>query len=104
MTTAERETHRGAEWIASAAACYIDGNWVDGDGPEIRSINPSTGETLGLTPSASPQQVTAAITGARHAFEDGAWCRLTGTDRGALLDRLADLMERDSEQLVFLSS
>lgn len=67
-------------------------------------ISPSTGETLGLVPSASSEQVSAATAAARRAFEGGEWSRLSGKDRGALLHRLADLIERDRDRLVQLAA
>ena len=103
MTTVQTEIYTDVERIASAR-CYIDGQWRVGEGPEIRSVNPSTGGTLAHTASASEEQVAAATAAARRAFEEGPWSRLTGKDRGALLDRLADLIERDADQLVRLAA
>ncbi|MFC9454365.1 aldehyde dehydrogenase family protein [Streptomyces sp. NPDC056983] len=104
LATVESETYTDVDWVTGAAGCHVDGRWLVGDGPEIRAINPSTGRTLALIPSAGREQVDASLAAARRTFEQGEWSRLTGRDRGALLDRLADLIERDGERLVRLAA
>ncbi|MDF3311334.1 aldehyde dehydrogenase family protein [Rhodococcus sp. T2V] len=86
------------------AECHIDGRRIAGEGEAIRSINPTTGRELAVTPAASPTQVAAAVSAARWAFDDGEWSRLGPGERGALLHRLADLLERDREKIVDLAA
>lgn len=88
--------------LADDAACYIDGKWVTGEGTGIRSVDPSTGQTLSVTPAATAPQVGAAIRGARRAFDGGEWSRIGGRERSVLLHRLADLIERDRDELLHL--
>jgi aldehyde dehydrogenase (NAD+)/betaine-aldehyde dehydrogenase len=73
-----------------------------GDGPEFHSVNPATGARLASTPSAGPEQVKQATSAAYRAFEGGEWSRLSGKDRSHLLYALADLIERDEEDLLEL--
>ncbi|MDI2031776.1 aldehyde dehydrogenase family protein [Saccharopolyspora sp. TS4A08] len=89
---------------ATEAACYIDGKWQTGEGAEIRSVDPSTEREIAVSPSASPAQVAAATAAARRAFDGGEWSRLGARERSDLLHRLADLMERDREELVRLTA
>ncbi|MDA3644212.1 aldehyde dehydrogenase family protein [Saccharopolyspora indica] len=86
------------------AACYVDGKWWTGEGPEIRSVDPSTGEEIAISPSASAAQAAAATAAARRAFDGGEWSRLGPRERSDLLHRLADLMERDRDELVRLTA
>lgn len=81
---------------------YIDGRWVDGDGPTLEEVNPATEELLERFPSLTATQTDDAVAAARRAFETGEWSRLGATERGGLLDRLADLLERDRKALVDL--
>ena len=92
------------EDAAGAAACYIDGKWQPGEGPVIRSVDPSTTKVLAETPSATAGQVDDAIAAARSAFDGGEWSRLSAGERSTLLHRLADLIERDTDDLVRLVS
>jgi aldehyde dehydrogenase (NAD+) len=88
--------------LADSARCYLDGKWVTGDGAEIRSVDPSTGRTLAVTPAASAAQVALATAGTRHAFDEGEWSRVGALERSRLLYRLAELIERDRDELMHL--
>jgi aldehyde dehydrogenase (NAD+) len=84
------------------ARCYINGKWLVGQGPDFESVNPATGRVECNVASASETQVDLAVSGARTAFDRGEWSHLTGEDRSRLLFRLADLLERDAEDLTRL--
>jgi len=88
--------------LLKESGCYIDGKWSEGQGPELKSFNPANGELLATTPSSSASQVSDALASASHAFHSGEWSRLTAKDRGALIHRLTDLLERDREELTQL--
>lgn len=62
---------------------HIDGQWSEGEGPELFSANPATGETLWQGRAASPNQVDAAVTAARAAFP-----RWSDLDLGKRIDFL----------------
>jgi aldehyde dehydrogenase (NAD+) len=48
--------------------------------------------------------VDLAVAAARKAFEDGPWPRMNASERGRLLNKLADLIERDKEKLAALET
>ncbi len=76
---------------------YIGGDWVDGELAPIDSDNPYTRETWAQIPSASSAQVSAAVAAARDASR--TWRQTKGTERAALMFRLAELLERDADEL-----
>ncbi|OUS93241.1 aldehyde dehydrogenase family protein [Rhodococcus sp. NCIMB 12038] len=86
------------------AECHIGGRWLAGEGEPFASVNPTTGRQLALTPATSSGQVAAAVSAAREAFDGGPWSRLTPGERGVLLHRLADLLERDRDRIVDLAA
>ncbi|MEV0063411.1 aldehyde dehydrogenase family protein [Nocardia sp. NPDC050718] len=90
--------------LIGTAASYLAGRWEAGDGPVIATIAPATGVQVALTPSTSAAQVGAAVSAARRAFDGGEWSRLGPADRGALLHRLADLLEANRDALVRLAA
>ncbi|HEX2313612.1 MAG TPA: aldehyde dehydrogenase family protein [Thermomonospora sp.] len=92
----------GAVTVVQDVACHIDGKWLTGQGAEIGSVAPATGREIAVTPAATAAQAAAAATAARRAFDGGEWSRLGPRERSALLYRLADLMERDREDLLRL--
>jgi betaine-aldehyde dehydrogenase len=82
------------------ASLFIDGAWVpSGDGTCSPVVDPSDGSLITEVDIATDEQVQAAIAAARRAFDDGEWPRSPAADRATLLDRVADLLERDLEEL-----
>lgn len=72
---------------------FIGGEWTEPDHGHYEVINPATEQAVGLAPEASRRQVYAAAAAAREAFP--AWSRTRPEERAAILDRAADLMQRD---------
>ena len=78
----------------------IDGEWVEaGDGGTFTSINPATGEKWAVIPEATAQDVDCAVRAAHRAFLTGPWGKISATQRGHCLRRLADLLAAQSEAL-----
>jgi acyl-CoA reductase-like NAD-dependent aldehyde dehydrogenase len=95
----------GVEVPAVPTGLFIGGEWRDAaDGETFDVVAPSTEEHLATVAAASAADVDDAVAAARAQFEGGAWSRLTGADRGLLLQRLADLIERDIEIFVTLEA
>jgi acyl-CoA reductase-like NAD-dependent aldehyde dehydrogenase len=95
--------------VASAAVSesglFIDNEFVAArDGEMLESFDPATGESLGLVHTAGPVDVDRAVASARRAFESGPWPNLTPAERGRLLWRLGDLIERDTDELALLET
>ncbi|MFK0179042.1 aldehyde dehydrogenase family protein [Streptomyces xanthochromogenes] len=72
---------------------FIGGEWVAPDGGHYPVVDPATEEVVGLAPEASREQVHQAAAAAREAFDP--WSRTRPEERAAILDRAADLMQRD---------
>ena len=82
--------------------CLIGGEFVSGQGPAERIVDPATGALICEVPEASPEQVAAATRAADAAFP--AWSRTVPRDRAALLLRLADAVEAHGPALAALES
>jgi aldehyde dehydrogenase (NAD+) len=72
---------------------------VSASGETISTINPATAKPIAEISHATREEVNEAVKAAREAFNTTWGTRIQGAERGALLHRLADLMERDSEKL-----
>src|SRR5205823_8820824 len=83
----------------------IDGQWTDG-AKKFDTINPATGEVLTQVVEASPEAVDRAVSAARKAFEDrsGPWRKMSASERGRLIWRLADLVEQHIDELAELET
>ncbi len=78
----------------------INGSWTSGmDKKFFDSVNPYTGQVWCRVPEASSKDVDAAVRAAHKAFTTGAWAKMTPTQRGVCLRRLADLLSETSEPL-----
>ncbi|RXS73258.1 aldehyde dehydrogenase family protein [Streptomyces sp. TM32] len=79
--------------MTAAEGLFIGGEWVEPDGGHYEVVDPATEAVVGLAPEASRAQVHEAASAARAAFP--AWSRTSPEQRAALIDRAADLMQRD---------
>jgi betaine-aldehyde dehydrogenase len=87
------------------SSLYIDGGWVAAaDGACSPVVNPSDASIVTEVDVATDGQVQAAIAAARRAFDETDWPRTPATDRAALLDRVADLIDRDLEEMARLET
>ncbi|MFD5100678.1 aldehyde dehydrogenase family protein [Streptomyces albidochromogenes] len=73
---------------------FIGGAWTEPDDGHYEVIDPATEEVVGQAPEASRAQVYAAASAASAAFP--AWSRTVPEERAAILDRAADLIQRDA--------
>jgi len=83
----------------------IGNRWVAGDsGKTFATVNPSTGEDICQVAEADTEDVDKAVRAARAAFEHGPWRTMRSSERGRLLHRLADLIEKHADELARLES
>jgi betaine-aldehyde dehydrogenase len=79
---------------------YIGGRWRHASDRGTRGIvNPADGSVVAVVDEATPDDARDAVAAARAAFDDGAWPATPVGERAALLDRIADLLQRDKEAL-----
>ncbi|HUX26345.1 MAG TPA: aldehyde dehydrogenase family protein, partial [Burkholderiales bacterium] len=84
---------------------YVGGHWVGAaDGGTLDVINPATEKLLTKVAAAKPEDVDAAVRAARFQFEEGDWSKMGGAERGRLIYRLAELIERDKDHLAMLET
>ena len=79
---------------------FIGGKWADAaSGKTFSTINPATGEALTTLAEADERDADAAVTAARKAFESGPWPEMSASDRGRLLWRIGDLIDKYNEEV-----
>jgi len=84
----------------------INNRWVNSaSGKTFATINPSTGEEICQVAEADAADVDKAVSAAKAAFRLGSpWRKMAAAQRGVLLNRLADLIEKNAEELAQLES
>jgi acyl-CoA reductase-like NAD-dependent aldehyde dehydrogenase len=76
---------------------FIGGKWVEAvSGERAESVNPYTNQAWATVPVGGEADVDLAVKAAREAFEEGPWSRMSQSERGRLLLRLAQLIEKTS--------
>jgi acyl-CoA reductase-like NAD-dependent aldehyde dehydrogenase len=84
---------------------YLDGQWVTPiQGHSFPVLDPNTNEPVASIYQAGPEEIERAVQAARKAFDDGPWSKMTARERGLLLGKMADLVERDSERYAYLEA
>jgi phenylacetaldehyde dehydrogenase len=83
----------------------IDGRFVlAASGKTFPVYNPATGEVVAQVPEAEAEDVNRAVAAARRAFDDGPWSKMSTSQRGQLLWKVADLLEANLEEFAEIES
>ena len=82
---------------------FIGGAWREPT-EVIKRHAPGTGTLVANIGAGTTQEIDAAVTAARTAFDSGIWPNATGFDRAAVLNRVADLIDTNAKLLARLDS
>ncbi|RST14553.1 aldehyde dehydrogenase family protein [Streptomyces sp. WAC05374] len=88
----QQTIHVGGEWRAAA------------NGATREILDPADATTLAVVAEGGLEDTDAAVAAARAAFDQGPWPRTPVAERAALLRRVADLLQRDREEIGLLES
>ncbi|GEB48890.1 MULTISPECIES: aldehyde dehydrogenase family protein [Streptomyces] len=84
---------------------HIDGEWRTAAGGGTRDVlDPADATTLAVVAEGDAKDTDAAIAAARRAFDEGTWPHTATAERAALLRRVADLLQRDREEIALIES
>jgi len=96
---------RVASFLEKPRKMLINGNWVDAvSGKTFPSYDPSTGEVLATIAEGDRADIDLAVKSARKAFDSGPWRKMSASERGRLIWKLADLIEAHAEEFAYLES
>jgi phenylacetaldehyde dehydrogenase len=96
---------RVAEFIDKPRQMLINGKWVDSvSGKTFPTYNPATGEVLAQVAEGDREDVDLAVKAARKAFDHGPWRKMTASERGRLIWKLADLIDAHRDELGYLEA
>ncbi|XKL59088.1 hypothetical protein PGB90_000104 [Kerria lacca] len=85
---------------------FINNEWVNSvSGKTFKTINPATGDVITEVAEGDKADVEKAVAAAKEAFKFGSpWRRMDASKRGYLLNKLADLLERDRTYIASLET
>ena len=91
--------------VSTPTKLLINNKWVESEsGRTFPTFNPATGEEIAQVAEADAADIDAAATAARQALERGTWRTTSASERGRLLNRLADLLEQHADELAELEA
>jgi phenylacetaldehyde dehydrogenase len=92
-------------FIAKPRNLLIGGKWVPAaSGKTFETLNPATGEVLARVAEGDREDINRAVKAARSAFDGGAWPAVTPSERGKMIWKLAELLEKHGEEFAELES
>src|ERR1700733_3963314 len=104
-TQAVQLTDSVTRYVAKTRQMLINGKWVDAaSGKTFPTYNPATGDVLSRVAEGDREDINRAVTAARAAFDSGPWSKITPSERGRMIWKLADLIEKRLEEFAQLES
>ena len=105
VTIDPRVSSRTADFVQGTHHMLIDGRFVSAAaGQTFPVYNPATGDVITRVPEAEAEDVDRAVRAARRAFDEGPWPRMSPSERGRILWKLADLIEKNNDEFAELES
>ena len=96
MTATAEQVHQAGKSRVLIKGLYIGGAWQQASDGGTTSVRcPADGHEVAVVASSTVEDAERAIASARATFDGGPWRRLTDIERGTVLLRVADLLERD---------
>ena len=94
-----------AKFVSKTHKILINGKWVEAaSGKTFPTYNPATGEVLSQVAEGDKEDINRAVKAARAAFDSGPWSKITPSERGRAIWKLADLIEKHLEEFAQLES
>ena len=104
-TTAVPLVENVTKYVAKTRQMLINGKWVDAaSGKTFPTFNPATGDVLAKVAEGDKEDINRAVDAARAAFDNGPWRKLSPSERGRMIWKLADLIEKHTEEFAQLES
>jgi phenylacetaldehyde dehydrogenase len=102
----EEGVHAGVrQFLSEDRKMLIDGKWVAAaSGACFDVVNPATGDVLARVAEGDGEDIDRAVAAANRAFDTGPWSKMTTSERGRCLWRLADLLEEHLEEFAQLET
>ena len=105
MSQTKTHFHSIKENITLTTQAFIDGKYCDAsDRDQLETSNPATGDIIASFAHCKVADVNKAVAAGRRVFNEGTWSRSTPEHRKEVLLKLADLVEKNKEELAVLES
>ncbi|MGY1731934.1 aldehyde dehydrogenase family protein [Geodermatophilus sp. SYSU D01045] len=89
--------------VAPSYGLFVDGEFVDGSGETMKTVNPATEEVLSEIAVGTEADVDRAVKAARRAYTR-VWGPMRPADRGKYLFRIARILQERAREFAVLES
>ncbi|MEJ1961983.1 MAG: aldehyde dehydrogenase [Gammaproteobacteria bacterium] len=97
--------HDRAQVLEPRTQAFIGGRYVDAaSGATFTRVNPANGKVLAQVAACDTRDIDLAVASARAAFESGAWAKQSPKSRKKVLQRFAELIHANLEELALLET
>src|SRR6202521_3706190 len=105
VTIDRRLSQPAKEFLHQPSRLLIDGKLVEAaSGKTFPVYNPATGAILMQVAEADSADVDRAVKAARKAFDEGPWSKISPSERGKWLWKLAELLEKHRDEFAEIES
>lgn len=103
MSAVEQIKSEVLDYLERDHRLFIDNEWVaPRSGKSFDVINPATASVIASVAEAGPDDVDAAVAAARRAFDHGPWGSMPPSQRGCIIWRLSELVDKYADDLIQL--
>jgi phenylacetaldehyde dehydrogenase len=94
-----------SRYISKPQKMLINGKFIEAaSGKTFGTYNPATGEVICQVAEGDREDINRAVQAARAAFDSGPWSKISASERGRMIWKLADLLEQHTEEFAQLES
>ncbi len=94
-----------SNFLSKNKQLYIDGKWVDSkSGKTFEVEDPATGKQIATCAAGDSTDIDLAVKAARKAFDAGKWTSIPTNERGKIIWKIGDLIDKHTEELAQLES
>ena len=105
MVTSVKLSKKVSEFLSGDQNLFINGEFVPSNtGKTFQTYNPANGELLAYVSEAQREDVDQAVRAAKKAFEEGPWSTMSAAERGRLMFKLGELIEKNKQELAEIDS
>ncbi|MEM7455304.1 MAG: aldehyde dehydrogenase family protein [Planctomycetota bacterium] len=106
MSTATRSVPESlSSFLGNPKQLLINGRWQSAaSGRTFDVVNPANEEVIANVAHGADEDIALSVSAAREAFENGPWSRMTPSDRGKLIWKIGDLIEKHNDELAQLET
>ncbi len=93
------------KFLSDKKKLYIGGKWLDSKSGKTFDVeDPATGKTIATCAAGGNEDIDLAVSSARAAFDSGKWTSIPANEKGKIIWKIGDLIDKHAEELAQLES